>query len=448
MASDGTTTFGDCLRRMRIGAGLTQEALAERAGLSVDAIASLERGRRRVPRPDTLRRITRAIGGSGADRAALIRTATVAASANHQATAYTHDQGPARPAARPSRLPSPAGPLIGRKPDLSAVITFLRGDESRLVTLTGAGGVGKTRLAIAAASAVQSEHADGAAFVSLAQLRHPDAVRPAIARALGVRSGRQPVGSRLEAHLADKDLVLVLDTFEHLLPAGPPVAGLVAACPRLTVIVTSRVALRLSAEHRFAVPPLAVPPPGELSLGALADWPALELFTVRARAANRTFAIRSSPGVGAAAEICRRLDGLPLPIELAATRAAVLGPAVLAARLAVSLDALGEGARDLPDRQRSLRASFDWTYKLLPASASTLLARLAAVDGFPDGSSAESIEAACGSGCFDALELLVDHNLVQPVETAGDRRFRIFNTTSAYTRERLAGGLTEFRAAG
>ncbi|HXS63770.1 MAG TPA: helix-turn-helix domain-containing protein [Streptosporangiaceae bacterium] len=424
--------FGDCLRRLRIGAGLTQEALAERAGLSVDSIASLERGRRRAPRPDTLRRLTLAIGPSGADRVALIGAATTSS-----ATASLDLKGP-------GRLPAPAGSLIGRRPDLAAVIKLLRGGESRLVTLTGPGGVGKTRLAIAAAAAVESDHAEGAAFVSLAELRHADAVLPAIARALGVRSGRQPVLDRLRAYLGDRDLVLLLDTFEHLLPAGPLIANLIAACPAMLVLATSRAALGLRGEQRFVVPPLDLPPPGDCAPGVLAGYPAVGLFVARARAAGQDFRIQNQARADAVTEICRRLDGLPLPIEFAAIRAAALGPIVLAERLEDSLDALGEGARDLPDRQRSLRASFNWTYGLLPAHARALLARMAVVS---DGGNAKSIEAVCGPGGLDALEVLVDFNLVQVSDGTGGRRFAMLGTTCEYAREQ-AGSRGGFLAAG
>ena len=363
MSTDGPPAFGDVLRRLRLEAGLSQEALAERAGISVDAVAALERGRRRRPRPDTFGRIAGALGLRDVERVLLARAAAD------------------RPTP-PGRLPAPPGSLIGRSQELSVLLGMLAQPTCRLLTLIGPGGVGKTRLALAAAALIQADHADGVAFVALDPLTRPGLVAPTVAEALALPgSGRRPAAERLLGHLADRDMLLVLDSFEHLLPAAGLVADLVAYCPELHVIVTSRAPLRLRAEQQLRVVPLRVPPARETRPRDLASYPAVKLFASRARMVQHDFTIDEAATATATARICRRLDGLPLAIELAASRINMLTPLTLAVRLPENLDALGEGARDLPERQRTLRATIDWSHALLPEPTRRVFAHLAVFHG-------------------------------------------------------------------
>ena len=234
------------------------------------------------------------------------------------------------------------------------------------MTLTGPGGVGKTRLALAAAAAVAGDFADGVTFVPLAPIANPDLVASAIARALGVReAGDQLLLDRLQAILRDKHHLLVLDNFEHVAEAAPLVAELLATCPALTVLATSRTRLRISGEHENPVRPLALPEAGDpLTLEGSRESAAVDLFVARAEAIKPHFRLTAENATAVAA-ICRRLDGLPLAIELAAARVKVLPPAALLARLDHRLPLLTGGGRDLPARQRTMREAIAWSYDLL-----------------------------------------------------------------------------------
>ena len=286
--------------------------------------------------------------------------------------------------------------FIGRESQVAAVAGLLCRDDVRLITLTGPGGVGKTRLATAAAAAVADKFDDGVWFVGLAPISNPALVVPAIAQVLGVReAGEEPLAARLESFLADRRLLLVLDNFEQVVVAAPPVADLLGACPGLKVLVTSRVRLRVSGEREYPVPPLSLPVPEAASPGEeTVSSEAVRLFFDRALAVKPDLALTAETAP-AVAEICRRLDGLPLAIELAAARVKVLSPTALQARLERRLPLLTGGGQDLPARQQTMRAAIGWSHDLLAPDEQALFRRLAV---FVGGFTLEAAEAVGGEG--------------------------------------------------
>jgi len=310
--------FGTRLRRLRETAGLTQEELAARAGLSVKAVGLLERGERRRPYPHTVRSLADALGLSEGGRAALLAAVPKRSEAASSAAEEGTSQTPSTPV---SALPHPATPLVGRERELGEVGGLLERQDVRLVTLTGIGGVGKTRLALEVARKGEALFPDGVAFVGLAPLADPSLVVFTILRSWSVveAEGRTP-REALVYHLMDKSLLLVLDNLEHLLQAAPEVAALIEDCPEVVVLATSRAPLRVRGEREYPVPPLALPPstrsPAEEDvLGS----PSGRLFLERARAASPGFAI-TPENAAAVAAICWRLAGLPLALELAAPK--------------------------------------------------------------------------------------------------------------------------------
>ncbi len=266
-----------------------------------------------------------------------------------------------------SNLPTPLTPLVGREQEIAAVCALLSRPEVRLITLTGTGGIGKTRLAIHVAAEVLADFPDGVFFVSLASLSDPALVLSTIAQILDVKeSGARPVPELLTAYLRDKYLLLCLDNFEHLLEASPQLTDLLRVCPHLAILVTSRAVLHLQGEHLFPVPPIAVPDLTGLPLTAetLPNSAAVALFLQRAQAIQPTFQLTST-NARPIAELCIRLDGLPLAIELAAARIPLFPPQALLARLNQRLHLLTSGTRDVPVRQQTLRNTIAWSSDLL-----------------------------------------------------------------------------------
>ncbi|MGI8689420.1 MAG: ATP-binding protein, partial [Thermomicrobiales bacterium] len=376
--------LGDILRELRRAAGFTQEELAARAGVSNRAISDIERAIIRRPRRETLRLLADALGLSAADRAAL---EDARQHASHRPAvppvALSH--------ALPDGLPTMQGPLIGRERERAAARVILQTEPARLLTVTGMGGVGKTRLALSVATDMQNTFADGAVFVSLAMVREGAFFFTAIANALGVReSPGEQVRDALLAYLRSRHLLLVLDNFEHLIEEAIEVANLLAHCPRLVALVTSREPLRIRGEHLLSLLPLTLPEDGA-DYAAIVASPAVSLFCQAAAAAAYTFALTPANGATVAA-ICAQLDGLPLALELAAAQLRLLSLDALFGRLATRLPELVGGPRDAPARQRTMRLAIAWSYDLLTVDEAAVFRRIAV---FVGGCTREAAVAVC-----------------------------------------------------
>ena len=340
-------------------------------------------------------------------------------------------------------LPARPTPLIGREQEAASAREELLRADVRLLTLTGPPGIGKTRLAVSVAADLSDRFDDGAFFVDLAPIVDPALVVSAIAHALTVREGGPQALLELVKHaLRDKQLLLVLDNFEQVMPSAVQVAELLEACPKVKVLVTSRAALRLTWEHEFPVQPLSLPDPAHLPpTDVLSEYPAVALFAERARAVSPTFRLTASTAP-VVAEICARLDGLPLAIELAAARIKLLPPQAVLERLHSRLAFLTGGGRDLPTRQQTLRGAIAWSYDLLDPLEKVLFNRLSVFSG---GSTLEAIETACnlpGAPRIDVLETLrslTDKSLLQQAaDIAGRPRFRMLETIREFGVERLS----------
>ena len=312
------SSFGARLRGLRQAVGITQEELANRAGLSPNAVSALERGQRRRPYPHTVRALAEALGLDEDKRAALL--AAVSARGGPASSTAAEDT-PAPSSSVSFAILRPAASLVGRERELEEVAGLLGQGDTKLLTLTGIGGVGKTRLAMEVARQAAQSFPDGAAFVVLAPLGDPALVLATIVRTLDLKEGEgQTPGEALVNYLREKSLLLVLDNFEHLLEAAPEVASLVEACPGLVVLATSRAPLRIRGEREYPVPPLALPPSTRSSTkDGVLESPSGRLFLERARAVSPGFEI-TPENAGAVASICWRLSGLPLAMELAAAK--------------------------------------------------------------------------------------------------------------------------------
>jgi predicted ATPase/DNA-binding XRE family transcriptional regulator len=410
-------TFGLLLRRYRMAAGLTQEQLAARAGLSVRGISDLERGRKRTPHHETVALLTAALSLPPHKRAQL----EAAARPNAPASLALSDV-----LTPPNNLPAALTPLIGRERETLAATKSLARSDLRALTLTGPGGVGKTRLALEIAGEMLPQFEDGVFLVLLAPLRDPALVLATIAETVDMRVGvGEPLPAQLRTYLRGRQVLLLLDNFEHLLPAAGDVSGLLASCPRLSVLVTSREPLHIDGEHEMPVSPLA-------------PEAAADLFLRRARAVNPT--LQAAPhDFEVIEEICGRVDRLPLGIELAAVWAKVLPLPELLARLSSRLDLLSTGRRDAPERQRTLRDTIAWSERLLEPEESRLFHRLAI---FAGGFSAAEAEAICGEdfprgAVLSLLASLTEKSLLRVDTRRDEPRFLMLETIREFALERL-----------
>ncbi|MBA3412882.1 MAG: tetratricopeptide repeat protein [Actinobacteria bacterium] len=344
--------------------------------------------------------------------------------------------------ARPTNLPIQPTSLIGREQQVAEVVALVRREDIRLATLTGTGGSGKTRLSLQVAAELVADFEDGVFFVDLAAITDPHLIIPTVGQTLSVREKPgQSLFETLKDYLRDKHLLLVLDNFEQLLDAGPAVSALLAGAPSLKALVTSRAPLHLSGEHEYSVPPLAVPDlEASEPLATLAAYEGVQLFVERAQAVKPEFEL-TGENAPAVAEICARLDGLPLAIELGAARVRILSPQALLGRLSQRLALLTGGARDAPARQRTLRDTIEWSYGLLSASEQRLFARISV---FVGGRTINAAEAVCdpaaelGAAVFDGVASLVEKSLLRQDEGPADEpRFFMLETIREYAIDRL-----------
>lgn len=348
-----------------------------------------------------------------------------------------------------TNLPEPPSEIIGRDTELRDLVNILSGSSARLVTLTGPGGTGKTRLSFEVGDRLHDRFSHGAFFIDLAPISDPALVMPTIAHTLGIREGgdRSPFDN-LKDYLAGRETLLILDNLEQIIAVAPAVAQLLTAAPRIKLLATSRIPLQIRGEREYPLATLPVPPDDALAVEELAGYEAVQLFVRRAQAARPSFELMPD-NAAAVAAICRRLDGLPLAIEIAAARIRMLPPAALLKRLDQSLNVLTGGAADLPTRQQTMRAAIDWSYQLLQPPVQTLFARLGIFVGGFTLANAELIANADGQlDVFDGIEVLLNNSLLRQVESVTDEpRFDMLQTIRDYALDQLAqsGELAELR---
>lgn len=428
------TSFGQCLKAYRKARDLTQEELAELVGCASESIRKMEANRQR-PSKYLAGLIATQLGLTPEEHKAFVHLA------RSRLGALALQEPPVASQHTVVGLPSQLTSLIGRVKEIDDVCGLLRGSEVRLLTLTGPGGVGKTRLAMQVATEIIDHFPEGAFFIDLTAINKPGLVAASIAQALRIQeTGERQVMKHICAFLHNKRLLLVLDNFEHLLPAASHIAELLEATPGLSILVTSRAVLHLYGEHEFTVPPLAIPdlahlPPSD----QLAQYDAVQIFIERAQAVKAGFTITEG-NAHSIAEICTRLDGLPLAIELAAAHSKLLSPHSILARLEDRFTLLATAAPNLPERHQTLHNTIDWSYGLLSETEQTLFRRLGVfVGGFTlDAAKTVCEEPGSAGSILDGIASLLDRSLLQRTDDCNDdSRFLMLETIRTYALEQL-----------
>jgi predicted ATPase/DNA-binding XRE family transcriptional regulator len=426
--------FGSRVRTLRIAAGLTQGELAERAAVSERSISDLERGVRRTVYPATARQLAAALSVGTYDLSGFLSEARTGLGLG----TGKRDEIGAIPADHRARIPIPLTRLLGREPDLALALSLVRDPEVRLVTIVGPGGIGKTRLAVEVANHAAEGFAGGSYFVSLSASDDPAMVLPLLATAVGVAPESGDLQAALARRFVGEPTMVVLDTFEHVVAVAPAIGEMLAASPALTVLATSRTPLHLRGEREVPLQPLRV----GIDPDHAGRAPAVELFLERAAAVEPGFE-SAAAAVEVITDICARLDGLPLAIELAAARVRHMPLGDLRRQLEHRLDPLVGGARDLPARQQTMRRTLDWSYALLGPAEMRLFRSIAAFrGGFGLDAVVEMLqpsEATGGTDLMSSLTALVDSSLVLVGSGAsGEARYRLLDVTREYAVERSA----------
>lgn len=429
------TSFGECLKAYRKARDLTQDALAEQVGCATESIRKMEANRQR-PSKYLAELIANKLALPPEERNAFVQLAR-----SRPSVQLTYEQGTPSPNAV-NGIPSQLTSLIGRRKEIAAVCELLRSPDVRLVTLTGPGGAGKTRLAAQVASELIHDYPDGIYFVDLTHINKSSLVAARIARALGIQeTSERLLLKHIRAYLHDKHLLLVLDNFEHLLPAASHLADLLESIPGLRILITSRAVLHLYGEHEFIVPPLATPNPRHLPpCDQLAEYDAVRVFVERSQAVKADFAITEA-NASSIADICRKLDGLPLAIELAAAHSKLLPPAAILSHLEDRFNLLTSKASNLPERHQTMHNTIDWSYGLLNKNEQAWFRRLGI---FVGGCTLEAAEAICTDSetipmnAHHGIASLLDKSLLQRVEAKDSvNRYSMLETIRTYAYEQL-----------
>ena len=456
LVPDSFNNFGELLRYLRERASLSQRELALQVGYHYSYMSRIEKNERM---PDSATLMARFVPALGLDDEPQWTERLLKLAASEEKTISPRRAGQ-NPAARPpvvasslptfdsplNPLPLSLTPLLGREEEVQAVTRIVARFEVRLVTLVGAPGVGKTRLAIHTANELAGLFAHGAAFVDLSPVTEPKDVLPALANALGVYgSSDMPLMAQIVNTLRHKNLLLVIDNFEHVIDASPQLVQLLGTAPQVKALVTSREALRISGEHEFAVEPLPVPAEGNVT--GLIDYAAVQLFAQRAQAVDPNFRL-TPENLKSISEICRKLDGLPLAIELAAARAKFITPQAMLAQFDRRLDWVAQGTRDTVSSRKTLRGAIEWSYNTLSEQERVLLYRLSVFSGAWNASAAEAV---CGddeakanpslrrSEILNLIIQLTDKSIVLAEKYQDETRFRFLETIHEYAREKLEG---------